>query len=259
VIYEARLKAAKALLQVAQTNLQEVESGSALLEIAAARAQLKNLAARLEFSQIDETNKRNAGVGTSRDDLDKARVQVKMDEAAHVAQKETLAKLEKALLERIDVARNQVEKAKGDLEEAQKNLKNCTIVAPVTGSVLSKKAELGGYVNPFAFNTAGSLCDMADLADLEVELDIQERDISRITVGCPCLVMPEAFSRDEEFLKKHPNGYEGVYERRMPIANRAKGAITVRVKLQVPPEERGVYLLPDMGAMVTFKKPAKAK
>jgi hypothetical protein len=40
----------------------------------------------------------------------------------------------------------------------------------------------------------------------------------------------------------------------MPIADRSKGAIPVRVKLTVPREEEGVYLKPEMGAIVTFYK-----
>ena len=69
---------------------------------------------------------------------------------------------------------------------------------------------------------------VADLSDLEVELDIQERDIARIAVGNRCYIMPEAFARDERFLKKHPNGYDGVYERRMPIASLRSEVVTVR-------------------------------
>ena len=38
----------------------------------------------------------------------------------------------------------------------------------------------------------------------------------------------------------------------MPIADRAKGAIPVRVKVRIPAEEEGVYLKPEMGAIVTF-------
>ncbi len=41
----------------------------------------------------------------------------------------------------------------------------------------------------------------------------------------------------------------------MPIADRAKGAIPVRVKLiNVPKEEEGVYLKPEMGVIVSFLK-----
>jgi hypothetical protein len=43
----------------------------------------------------------------------------------------------------------------------------------------------------------------------------------------------------------------------MPTADRAKGAIPVRVRIRkkdIPPEEAGVYLRPDMSALVSFFK-----
>jgi multidrug resistance efflux pump len=84
---------------------------------------------------------------------------------------------------------------------------------------------------------------MADLSDLEVDLSIQERDIARVFVGQACQVRAEAYP---------DRTYRGVVSRLMPIADRAKGAIPVRVKLTVPAEEEGVYLKPEMGAVVTF-------
>jgi multidrug resistance efflux pump len=256
VIYAARVKSSRATLQAAEINLREVETGSALKEIASAKAQLKNLAAKLEMSRVDERNKRLAGIGTSRDDLEKATVQLKVDHAALDVQQEILGRLEVALEERRLVAKAQVLQAQGNLEEAEKQLKNCTIVAPTTGIVLTKKAELGGYVNPLAYgNVAGYLCEMADLRDLEVELDIQERDISRVKPGQRCRIVPEAGQNDEEFRKTHPDGYTGVVSRRMPVANRSKGAVTVRVKVEIPEQEKsGEYLLPDMGVLVSFLK-----
>jgi hypothetical protein len=39
------------------------------------------------------------------------------------------------------------------------------------------------------------------------------------------------------------------------VANRSKGAITVRVKVEIPEMEKsGEYLLPDMGVLVSFLK-----
>lgn len=149
-----------------------------------------------------------------------------------------------------------VAQAKADLDKAQWRLDNCFIYAPITGTILTKKAEKGNLVNPSAFSNglSASLCDMADLADLEVDLSIQERDVSLVFKGQRCTIMPEAFQKYEPFLKKHPRGYEGWVSRLMPIADRAKGAIPVRVKVPVPKEEEGVYLKPDMGAIVSFKK-----
>jgi multidrug resistance efflux pump len=258
VIYAARLKSSQAALRVAEVNLREVQSGSALQEIQAARAQLKNMAAKLEQARIDERTKRLAGIAVARAEMENSVQQVAVDSAAREAQNETLRKLEVSLEERRLVCQAQVLKCQADVEEAEKQLKNCTMLAPTTGIVLTKKAELGGYVNPLAFGAAGYLCEMADLRDLEVELDIQERDIKWVRPGQHCRIMPEAGQRDDEFLQDHPQGYSGVVSRRMPMANRTKGAITVRVKIEIPEKERsGEYLLPDMGALVSFLKQEK--
>jgi multidrug resistance efflux pump len=146
--------------------------------------------------------------------------------------------------ERIAAAKSDFEAARARLRKAEWRFDNCTIRAPVSGTILTKKAELGNLVNPLAFAaSSGSLCEMADLSDIEVELDITERDISKVSKGMPCKVRVEAY----------PNRvYEGVVDRLMPIANRAKGALPVRVKVRVPKEEEGVFLKPEMGAVVAF-------
>jgi multidrug resistance efflux pump len=257
VIYAAQLKSAQAALAVAQTNLQQVESGSTLKEIEAMEAQVKNLAAKLEMAQLDEKYNRAAGTGASRSDLEKSIVQVKIDQAAYESQRQTLAKLKVSLEEQRQVCKAQVQKSQADVEQATKQLKNCTIVAPTTGIVLSKKAELGGYVNPLAFGAAGYLCEMADLGDLEVDLAIQERDIDKVFAGQECTIQPKAFTDSESFKKVHPVGYHGRVSRLMPVADRSKGSVSVRVaidKEQIPPGEAGFFLRPDMSVLVWFKK-----
>jgi HlyD family secretion protein len=255
VLFAAQLDSANAALRVAQTNLTQVETGSSLREIEAAKDQLKNLAAKVEMSKIDERYFTAAGFAITQHDKDKAAAQVRVDQTAYEEQKETIGKMETALDEQRSVAKANVRSAEAAVQQAEKQLKNCTIVAPTSGIILSKKAELGGYVNPLAFGAAGYLCEIADLKDLEVELDIQERDISRVHPGQKCRIMPEAGQHDDVFLKTHPNGYDGVVSRRMPVANRAKGAVTVRVKVAIPERETsGEYLLPDMGVLVSFLK-----
>jgi HlyD family secretion protein len=155
---------------------------------------------------------------------------------------------------RVGAAQQETAAAKAELDEAKWRLDNCTVIAPVTGTILTKDAEEHNLLNPAAFKVAAQLCSMADLSDLEVDLRIQERDISSIVVGQQCLVLPEAFQNNKEFLTLHPKGYKGVVSRLMPIADRSKGAIPVRVKVTVPRKEEGVYLKPDMGVIVSFKK-----
>jgi HlyD family secretion protein len=258
VIYAAQLKSAQANLAVAQTNQQQVESGSTLKDIEAMEAQVKNLAAKLELSQLDEKFNRAAGLGASRSDLEKSMVQIKIDQAAYESQKQTLAKMKLALEEQRLITKAQVHRAQADVDQAAKQLKNCTMTAPTTGIILSKKAELGGYVNPLAYSgVAGYLCEMADLGDLEVDLSIQERDLDKVAPDQECMIRPEAFGNSEAFKSKHPNGYHGRVSRLMPVADRSKGAVSVRVAIdrqQIPLEEAGLFLKPDMSVLVWFKK-----
>jgi multidrug resistance efflux pump len=161
-------------------------------------------------------------------------------------------------VDRIHAGEADVQQAKADLAKAQWKLDNCSITAPVSGTILTKKAEKGNLVIPSAFASdnglSASLCDMADLSDLEVELKIQERDIASVVAGQKCTVMPEAYQNFEPFRKIHPAGYEGKVSRMMPTADRGQSAIPVRVKIVVPREEEGVYLKPDMGVIVNFQK-----
>src|SRR5207247_6838694 len=124
--------------------------------------------------------------------------------------------------ERKAAAAAELDVAKHRLTKAEWRLDNCTIRAPLDGTILTKKAELGNLVNPLAFGaTSGSICEMANLADLEVELDITERDVAKVIKGMPCRIRAEAYP---------DRIYPGFVDRLMPIANRGTGAVPVRVE-----------------------------
>src|SRR5262249_47369072 len=102
---------------------------------------------------------------------------------------------------------------------------------------------------------SASLCDMADLKTLEIDLSVQERDIANVKERQRCAIMPDAYKDDKEFLGKHPGGYRGYVSRLMPTADRAKGAVPVRVRVEkgeISDEEEGKYLRPDLSATVSF-------
>jgi multidrug resistance efflux pump len=259
-IYVARRNHAAAAVRDAEAylhNLEHPDTGSRVAEIrqkeaalVAGIAALKQMQDRLEF--IERTN-----IAIRPEErTDTANMLAKAD-ADRKAMDADLEATRKRTVNDIASAKARLDLAQADLAEAERQLKFCEIRAPVTGTILTKKAEFGNYISPGGFNVSSSLCEMADLADLEIELDVQERDISRIKRRQKCIVMPDAFARDEEFLKKHPKGYEAEVDRLMPIANRGKGAVPVRVKLTVPKNEEGIYLRPEMGVIVQFLKAGK--
>jgi multidrug resistance efflux pump len=157
--------------------------------------------------------------------------------------------------ERQQAALNDWNVAKADLARAEWRWENCIVLAPISGHILTKKAEKGNLVNPLAFTISGSLCDMANLAELEIDLSVQERDIARVEKGQPCAIVPEAFQNHPPFRQRHPRGYDGHVIRLMPIADRSKGAINVRVRVEnIPEDEIGKILKPEMSVLVSFLK-----
>ena len=156
---------------------------------------------------------------------------------------------------KIDAAKGELAQAKADLDKAKWRKENTVVRAPVDGIVLSKKTEEGNIVNPSAFSNglSASLCEMADLHNLEVDLSIAERDISRLYADQDCRIRAEAFPE---------RIYKGRVSRIMPTGDRSKSSVAVRVKIDfpafqgkneaLPKDEQGQFLRPEMGAIVTF-------
>jgi multidrug resistance efflux pump len=255
--YQAEFDRLKASLESSMQSLAELEEGNRPDEKEKARAELAeaetNLAqAARDFQRKKELLEKRI---VSKEDYEAAEAQYK----ALVQRVEGLAASTRliedgARIERKRMAKAQVRQGEAELRRAQWRLDNCVIRAPISGTILKKNAELGNLVNPVAFNGSFSLCDIADLRKLEVELSIQERDISRVFKGQECKVRAEAYPK---------RVYKGVVSRLMPIADRAKGAIAVRVALEFPKfsdgerkgeymEREGEYLRPEMGATVQF-------
>ena len=80
---------------------------------------------------------------------------------------------------------------------------------------------------------------MADPTDLQVEIDINEADLSKIALGQKCRVVPEAYP---------DKVYSGFVAEVAPEANRQKG--TLQVKVQIANPDR--YLTPELSARVDF-------
>jgi HlyD family secretion protein len=245
--YRADRDRAVASLESARQNLAELQHGFRPEEIKQTEAELAE--SEVQLVQLEADHKRAAELLAKKV---LSQEQYESAQSKYHAMQRRVQRLRLAVdlarqgprIERIQGAKAEVERAEAELAKAQWRLDNCTIKAPISGIILKKNAEEGSLVNPAAMQGFFSLCELADLADLEVDLTIQERDISKIFVNQKCKVRAEAF----------PNRvYDGYVSRLMPTADRAKGAIPVRVKIRVPAnEEQGSYLKPEMGALVSF-------
>lgn len=237
---------AKAIYELSKAKLLELENGSRPEEISQAEAELGQ--AQEELKDFERIWKRNIELWKTRSVTEQ---EMLSSESQVLGTRRRIERLSYALQlmrkgpreERITAARAESKQYEADMLKAAWKLSNCKILAPISGTILKKNAEEGNLVNTLAMNGSFSLCEMADLSDLEVDLAIQERDVSKIFVGQHARIRSEAYP---------DRIYEGHVSRLMPIADRAKGAIPVRVKVRVPANEEGVYLKPEMGAIVSF-------
>lgn len=133
--------------------------------------------------------------------------------------------------------------AEAQLANAKYDLDNTVVRAPIGGTILIKRAEVGNTVRPEAFSNglSASLCEMADLAQMEVDVDVSERDLAAVFEGQDCEIRTEAPS---------DTIYKGTVARLMPEANRSKASVSVRVRIIVPPGDQ--HLRPELRARVTF-------
>ena len=115
------------------------------------------------------------------------------------------------------------------------------IRAPFDGVVVTKSANVGDIVTPFssAVDSKGAVVNMADLSTLEVEADVSESSLSKISVGQPCEIVLDALP-DRRF--------SGSVSRIVPTVDRSKATVTTKVRF----DKLDDRILPDMSAKVSF-------
>jgi len=235
-----------ALADLAKSKYDEARNGNREEEKDQARAAEREAAEALRQAKEELAKIEASGSASTRDELDKARSRVRIAEQKLIQQQMMDRLAQKGPREeRIAGALAEYKQAQAEQEKAKWRLDSCFVRAPISGTILEKKTELGNTVRPEAFSNglSASVCDMADLKNLEVEVDISERDLRDIHKGQRCVIRTEAFTDKK---------YDGEVARIMPVASRSKASVTVRVKIFVPDDDRD--LRPEMRARVQFLK-----
>lgn len=127
------------------------------------------------------------------------------------------------------------------LQSADASLEYTLIRAPFDAVVLTKNADIGDIVTPLgaAANAKASVVTLADMASLQVEVDVSESNINKITIGQPCDIQLDALP-DMRF--------RGRVHMIVPTADRSKATVMVKVRFV----DRDQRILPEMSAKVAF-------
>jgi RND family efflux transporter MFP subunit len=117
------------------------------------------------------------------------------------ASKLTKEKVESKQLEddtrlRLDSAKAAVKEINGARALVETYIDWCVIRSPINGVVLEKLVDPNELVVPQSFGGARgpstALIALADLKDLQVEVDLSERDLAKVSLSQKCRVSPEA-------------------------------------------------------------------
>jgi HlyD family secretion protein len=251
--YQAQLQQAKGNLVMLQARLDEALNGSRPEEVAQAQANVDSSKADLENAKVTLDRSRQLvkeGVAPqqSLDDA-QARYDSAIQKVNALQKTYELVKIGPRK-EQIDALRGQLEQAKGAVSYAETNLENTVIRAPVTGTILERAVEKGEFVTTSFVGDRGAkgyVVSLADLNDLEAELDISQNDFAKLHSQQRGVVTVDAFPDRK---------YDGFIKEVSPEANRQKATVQVKVKIAKPDE----YLRPEMNASVAFisdDKPAQ--
>ena len=243
--YRAQAQQAEGQLASLLAQLSELEAGSRPEEIARANANLARASADLKNAKIhlNRVQKLFEEEVLPRQDLDNAQARYE----AEVARVESLAR-EADLVrlgprqEQIEAMKGRVKQARGELALRRTFLDSTVIRAPITGTILERAVEKGEFVTTSFVGERGAkgyVVTLADLNDLQVELDINQDDFAKLLMNQKATITTDAFP---------DRPYEGYIAEIAPEANRQKA--TVQVKVQVVDPD--AYLRPEMNARVAF-------
>jgi HlyD family secretion protein len=238
--FRAQYNQARGAADSARAYYEELQHGSRPEEIAQAQHNLDEARATVVNDKLTLDRNRDLfaqGV-VSRQALDDATARYESDQ-------QRVNSLEKAFqLSKIGPRPEEIARAKGQLEQAEgqaayaKSLLDATIIrAPVNGTILDRTAEKGELI--IAQLTAGSVVSLADLNDIQADLDIAQDDFAKLTAKEKAIVTVDAFPD----LK-----WDGVIAEVSPQANRQKATVEVKVQILNP----DFHLRPEMNTTVRF-------
>jgi RND family efflux transporter MFP subunit len=154
----------------------------------------------------------------------------------------------KSLQARLDRQLADVAVAEREVALWKQQLDDMIVRAPFSGIVTSKDAQPGEMISPMSAGgfTRTGICTIVDMASLEIEVDVNESYINRVSSGQPVEGTLDAYPEWQIPCKVIAI---------IPTADRQKATVKVRVGFaKLDPR-----ILPDMSAKVAFRSSGEVK
>ncbi len=217
-----------------------------------ARLDTSNLLAsqRLSESQVASVQ---AALKETQAQLSEARQRYERAKTLNAARIASLSELEKAesdfksLEARLARQEADVTVSTRSLEVLNQQLEDMTIRAPFSGIVTAKNAQPGEVISPMSAGgfTRTGICTLVDMESLEIEVDVNESFLNRVSPGQRVEATLDAYTD-----WKIPAKVIAI----IPTADRQKATVRVRVGF----DKLDPRILPQMGVKVAFRAAEQA-
>ena len=147
-----------------------------------------------------------------------------------------------SLAARIALSREQVVVAEREIDVFRTQLDDMVIRAPFDGVAISKDAEEGEMISPVSAGggfTRTGVSTLVDMDSLEIEVDVNESYINRVSDGQRVVANLDAYPDWD---------IPGAVITTVPAADRQRATVLVRIAF----DELDPRILPDMGVNVAF-------
>jgi HlyD family secretion protein len=247
--FRAQYDQARGAADSARAQLEEFQHGSRPEEIQQSEHNLSEARAMAinDKATLDRTKNLVAQGVLSQQALDDAtaKYEASQQRARSLEQSYQLAKIGPRA-EEIARAKGAVTQMEGQAAYAKEQLNATVIRAPITGTILDRSVEKGELLTGQFASAARPVFSLADLNDLQVELDIAQDDFARLGPKQKAIITVDAFPDRK---------YNGQIAEVSPEANRQKATVQVKVQVLNPDE----YLRPEMNATAKFVADEPAK
>ncbi len=220
VIYRAQRDEATSRSEQMEHAAERARAETSRAEAAVAQARAENEMRQRDFHRLKDLFEK--GQASEFEFLNAKNVA----EAAQAAVQVASAAAESAA-KAVEVARTDIEASRAVLRLWQKRLDDCDIRAPIGGIVLDRNAEVGDFLaaeGGRGANANAQLVSIADMSLLRVEVDVSERDISKIFAEQRARVTPDADRKT----------YDGRVMWVDPVGDYARAIVQVKVRIAEP-------------------------
>jgi multidrug efflux pump subunit AcrA (membrane-fusion protein) len=253
----------KALLEAMDASLKAMNASMEAMRVSIVKAEAEKAEAKTQLDQ-DERDLVRAeqlfrGKGLSSAELERAQSK---RQASADRYRSLEASLDLAEARLVEADARQVE-AEARKRETQEQIQSFIVLAPplpegadpdtFRWTVISKEAEVGESITPGGMGAAsgrGSVVTLANLLNLEVETDVKEDYVGRVRVGQHVNISVDGV-KDRSFT--------GTVRTIIPMGDRAKGTVKVKVKLTADEVQevndlaaKRFMLFPEMAATANF-------